>query len=53
MEQFRRIMAELKLPYPKFIDFAVPGNRACGVCPDGVPEDLHEYCSSMSESPQG
>jgi glyoxylase-like metal-dependent hydrolase (beta-lactamase superfamily II) len=53
MEQFRRIMAELKLPYPKFIDFAVPGNRECGVCPDGVPEDLHEYCSSMSESLQG
>lgn len=53
MEEFRRIMAELKLPYPKFIDFAVPGNRECGVCPDGIPEDLHEYCSSMSESLQG
>jgi glyoxylase-like metal-dependent hydrolase (beta-lactamase superfamily II) len=53
LEEFRRIMAELKLPYPKFIDYAVPGNRACGVCPDGLPEDLHEYCSSMGESVQG
>ena len=53
MEEFRRLMADLNLPYPKFIDFAVPGNRACGVCPDGLPEDLHEYCSSMSESLQG
>ena len=53
LEEFRRIMAGLKLPYPRFIDYAVPGNRACGVCPDGLPEDLHEYCSSMSESLQG
>jgi sulfur dioxygenase len=53
LEEFRNLMAGLDLPYPKFIDFAVPGNRACGVCPDEVPEDLHEYCSSMSESLQG
>jgi sulfur dioxygenase len=53
LEEFRRIMAELRLPYPKFIDYAVPGNRACGVCPDGLPDDLHEYCSSMGESVQG
>ena len=30
----RAIMANLNLPYPKFIDYAVPGNRLCGVCPD-------------------
>jgi glyoxylase-like metal-dependent hydrolase (beta-lactamase superfamily II) len=53
VEEFCDLMANLGLPYPKFIDFAVPGNRACGECPDGVPEDLHEYCSSMGESPQG
>ena len=53
LEEFRRIMADLKLPYPRFIDFAVPGNRACGECPDGIPDDLHEYCSSMSETLQG
>ena len=52
-EEFRDLMANLNLPYPKFIDYAVPGNRACGECPDGVPEDLHEYCSSMAHSPQG
>lgn len=23
----------LKLLYPKFIDYAVPGNKQCGVCP--------------------
>jgi hypothetical protein len=53
LDEFRVLMANLNLPYPKFIDFAVPGNCACGVCPDGLPEDLHEYCSSMSESIQG
>ena len=53
VEEFRALMANLNLPYPKFIDFAVPGNRACGECPDGLPEDLHEYCSTMSESLQG
>ena len=53
LEEFREIMAKLDLPYPKFIDFAVPGNRACGVCPDGLPEDLHEYCSSMAHTRQG
>jgi sulfur dioxygenase len=53
LQDFRRIMAELRLPYPKFIDYAVPGNRACGECPDEIPEDLQEYCSSMSDSPQG
>ena len=31
-------MAGLNLPYPKFIDWAVPGNRQCGVCPDDVPD---------------
>ncbi|HYC38223.1 MAG TPA: MBL fold metallo-hydrolase [Usitatibacter sp.] len=53
LEDFLAIMAALKLPYPKFIDFAVPGNRECGVCPDGLPDDLHEYCSSMAHTPQG
>jgi len=30
-------MANLNLPYPKFIDYAVPGNQKCGVCPTGLP----------------
>ena len=46
-------MAELDLPYPKFIDHAVPGNRRCGVCPDDLPEQLQAYCQRMTDSPQG
>ena len=53
VEEFVRIMAELKLPYPKFIDHAVPGNRLCGVCPDNLPEQMQAYCRRMSDSPQG
>lgn len=52
-EQFRDIMASLNLPYPKFIDYAVPGNQQCGVCPRDVPENLERYCRQMTESPQG
>lgn len=52
-EQFLQIMSELKLPYPKFIDYAVPGNRQCGVCPPDLSEDLQRYCRKMEESPQG
>lgn len=51
--EFRTIMHELKLPYPKFIDYAVPGNRQCGVCPPDLPEQLQEYCRQMRASPQG
>lgn len=50
---FEQIMAELKLPYPKFIDHAVPGNRQCGVCPDDLPQQLQAYCQRMTDSPQG
>lgn len=52
-DQFRNIMANLKLPYPMFIDYAVPGNLQCGVCPDHLPESLEKYCAHMTESPQG
>jgi len=53
LEEFRQIMAQLKLPYPKFIDYAVPGNRQCGVCPSHLPEDMEKYCRTMGQSPQG
>jgi sulfur dioxygenase len=53
LEEFIDIMANLHLPYPKFIDHAVPGNRACGVCPPDLPEHLQHYCDEMAESPQG
>ncbi len=53
LEEFKAIMAGLNLPYPKFIDYAVPGNRQCGVCPPDVPANLARYCQQMSDSPQG
>ena len=51
--EFTAIMAELDMPYPKFIDYAVPGNRRCGECPQNLPEQMREYCEQMAESPQG
>ena len=53
VEEFVRTMAALDLPYPRFIDYAVPGNRQCGVCPDELPEALKRYCEQMAPSPQG
>jgi sulfur dioxygenase len=53
LEQFREIMANLNLPHPKFIDYAIPGNRQCGVCPGHLPHELENYCRQMSFSPQG
>jgi len=53
LEEFRSIMANLNLPYPKFIDYAVPGNRQCGVCPTDLPDNLEKYCRQMTQSPQG
>lgn len=53
IDEFREIMAGLNLPYPKFIDYAVPGNKQCGVCPADLPANLGKYCQQMTESPQG
>lgn len=53
LAEFVKIMQELKLAYPKFIDHAVPGNLKCGVCPTGVPDDLQQYCEQIGESQQG
>ena len=53
LAEFVSIMQGLKLDYPKFIDYAVPGNKQCGVCPQAVPEKLQEYCDQISESRQG
>ncbi len=41
---FVEIMTGLNLPYPRKIDFAVPGNEACGRCPDNVPEAYRGPC---------
>lgn len=53
LEEFKHIMANLNLPHPKFIDYAVAGNQQCGVCPPDLPENLEGYCRQMSQSPQG
>jgi glyoxylase-like metal-dependent hydrolase (beta-lactamase superfamily II) len=53
LEDFVALMNGLKLDYPKFIDYAVPGNRGCGTCPPEVPAHLQEYCVPIGESRQG
>jgi hypothetical protein len=39
-----RIMQEMDLPYPRKIDFAVPGNEACGICPPNTPQEYRHPC---------
>jgi glyoxylase-like metal-dependent hydrolase (beta-lactamase superfamily II) len=53
LEEFVAIMNGLDLAYPKFIDFALPGNLACGVCPAGVPDHLQQYCEQIGQTRQG
>ncbi|HEY6643785.1 MBL fold metallo-hydrolase [Povalibacter sp.] len=53
IEEFVELMSKLNLPYPKFIDYALSGNRQCGKCPEELPESLQQYCREMQESPQG
>lgn len=53
LAEFSEIMRNLKLPYPRFIDYAVPGNRGCGVCPRELPKELAEFCAQVRQSPQG
>jgi len=44
LQEFTVIMDGLDLPYPRKIDFAVPGNERCGVCPDNVPDPYRAVC---------
>lgn len=53
LAEFTAIMAGLGLPYPKFIDYAVPGNRLCGECPADLPGELQAYCPQVAADPQG
>jgi len=53
LDEFKHIMANLNLPYPKFIDYAVPGNQLCGICPENLPTTLENYCGQLTESIQG
>jgi sulfur dioxygenase len=49
LQEFVAIMNGLDLPYPKKIDFAVPGNRECGVCPPNVPEQFRAPCERFDQ----
>jgi sulfur dioxygenase len=42
--EFITIMNDLELPYPRKIDFAVPGNEQCGKCPANVPPEFQGPC---------
>lgn len=49
LEEFVGIMDAMDLPYPRKIDFAVPGNQACGRCPDNVPEEYRGPCQKHEQ----
>ncbi|MDA8329457.1 MAG: MBL fold metallo-hydrolase [Betaproteobacteria bacterium] len=53
LAEFVEIMANLNLAYPKFINYAVPGNRECGICLPDVPTILQQYCDQIRDSQQG
>lgn len=44
-QAFIDIMDGLDLPYPRKIDFAVPGNEQCGLCPENVPDEFKGSCA--------
>lgn len=48
-QDFVHIMETMDLPYPRKIDFAVPGNEQCGVCPDNVPEEYRAPCEKHEQ----
>ncbi len=49
LEEFIAIMDAMDLPYPRKIDFAVPGNEQCGQCPDNVPEAYRGPCGMRDQ----
>ena len=49
LAEFVTIMDSLKLPYPRRIDLAVPGNALCGQCPDHVPADMRQACEVQDQ----
>lgn len=48
-EDFVALMDGLDLPYPRKIDFAVPGNEACGECPADVPDEFRGPCVASDQ----
>jgi sulfur dioxygenase len=49
LQEFINIMDNLDLPYPRKIDFAVPGNTECGKCPDNIPEKYQGPCARFDQ----
>ena len=49
LEEFVAIMEKMDLPYPRKIDFAVPGNQKCGVCSDNIPEQYRKPCDKYEQ----
>lgn len=49
LETFIEIMANLKLPYPKRMECAVPANKLCGQCPPEVPESCKGACEAHDQ----
>ena len=49
LEEFVALMNGLELPYPKKMEFAVPGNEQCGRCPDNVPEEFRGPCERWDQ----
>jgi sulfur dioxygenase len=47
--EFIQLMNELELPYPRKIDFAVPGNESCGQCPADVPKEFARPCDKFDQ----
>lgn len=43
--EFVELMEGLDLPYPRKIDFAVPGNEQCGQCPDDMLDEYRGPCN--------
>ena len=43
-EEFVDIMANLRLPFPRKMEYAVRGNELCGQCPDDLPSDMRRLC---------
>jgi glyoxylase-like metal-dependent hydrolase (beta-lactamase superfamily II) len=48
-DDFVALMNGLDLPYPRKIDFAVPGNEDCGACPAEIPERFRGPCNASDQ----
>lgn len=49
LAEFVSMMESMDLPYPRKIDFAVPGNEQCGVCPDDIPQQYRGPCEKWDQ----